>query len=450
MKSMRVKRVSGFLVLVFLCLVGFSIAKPSSQQNSQLSGQLCPKKIAAICTAYQPRWHADVIITKFLAGFPTDEGIIPPRVKIVSMYIDQGNASDLGHKIAAHYKIPLYTSITDALTLGGDKLAVDGILLIAEHGSYPVDRFGMTMYPRMRMEEEVFRVFEQSRCVVPIFHDKHLSYNWLDSKWIYDRAKDLDVPFMAGSCLPLVWRNPPLEHPVGCNISEAVVLAYHTLNSYGIHGLEILQSMLERRKGGETGVASVQCVRGRAFYKAAEEGKFSLELVREVLGRCSGIDIEKKGPFDKYEKHPIAIIVSYNDGTKGTVVMMDKYYGQRWFYGAKVDGNICATEIVYKLPPNYKDLPPAVPAFSYLCLNIEQMFVSGRPQYPIERTLLTSGIIAAAGRSVADGGRIIDTPFLDIKYKPYAIELIRPKTSFPRGASLGPWPPKSLKPFYQD
>ena len=129
--------------------------------------------------------------------------------------------------------------------------------------------------------------------------------------------------------------------------------------------------------------------------------------------------------------------------------MMNNYYGQRWFYGARVDGKICATEIVYNLPPNY-DLPPAVPAFSYLGLNIEQMFLTGKPQYPAERTLLASGIIATAARSLADGGKIIDTPFLDIKYKPYGLKLIRPKASSPKGASLGPWPPERLKPLYHD
>jgi hypothetical protein len=49
---------------------------------------------------------------------------------------------------------------------------------------------------------------------------------------------------------------------------------------------------------------------------------------------------------------------------------------------------------------------------------------------------------------MADSGRIIDTPFLDIKYKPYAVKPIRPKTGFPQGASLGPWPPEHLKPLY--
>lgn len=40
-----------------------------------------------------------------------------------------------------------YKSIAEALCLGGDKLAVDGVLLIGEHGTYPKNEAGMTLYP---------------------------------------------------------------------------------------------------------------------------------------------------------------------------------------------------------------------------------------------------------------------------------------------------------------
>ena len=92
------------------------------------------KKIAAIITEYWPRSHADVMVTKFLKGFPTDDGLIEPRVEIASMYIDHFPENDMGRKLAAEHNVPIYPTIVKALTLGGDELAVDGVLLIAENG----------------------------------------------------------------------------------------------------------------------------------------------------------------------------------------------------------------------------------------------------------------------------------------------------------------------------
>ena len=54
------------------------------------------KKIAAIVTSYSPHSHADVLIPKFLKGFPADEGLMPPKVELASMYLDQIHERDVG------------------------------------------------------------------------------------------------------------------------------------------------------------------------------------------------------------------------------------------------------------------------------------------------------------------------------------------------------------------
>ena len=92
------------------------------------------KKIAAVITEYRPNSHADVIVTKYLLGFPTDDGLMAPRVDVASMYVDQFPDQDLGRRMSASHNVPIYPSIVKALTLGGKDLAVDGVLLIGEHG----------------------------------------------------------------------------------------------------------------------------------------------------------------------------------------------------------------------------------------------------------------------------------------------------------------------------
>ena len=424
-----------------------SVSQPSTQgarnQAAAKPDAEDVKKIAAICTIYDPWYHADVIVTKFLAGFPTDDGLITAKVKIVSLYLDQSEPDDLGHNLAGHYGIPIYPTIEGALTLGGEELAVDGVLLIGEHGQYPRNRYGQEMYPRMLMMKEVLRVFEYSDRVVPVWYDKHLSYNWLDAKWVYDRTKELGVPIMGGSVIPLIWREPAgFEHPIGVKIDEAVVVIYGELDRYGFHGLEMLQCMLERRAGGETGVKSVECVQGDAFHQAAKAGRIPMDLVATVLKERADIDMPKR-PIKDNVKDPLAIIIDYIDGTHAAVLQLNKYYGPRWFYAAKVDGEVQTCEFIYLAPPDYK-YRKSSPAFSYLGLNEQQMFLTGRPQTPIERTLLTSGITSTAVRSRHDG-KPIKTPYLAINYKPYDFAPIRPSGSVPAGASLDPWPPENIK-----
>ena len=209
--------------------------KPASEQ----------KTVALIANIYRNSAHADVIATKLFAGIPTDDGMVAPQVKIVSVWIDQIGDNDTGVRIAGMNGAKMYDTIAGALTLGGEKLAVDAVIYVGEHGDYDKSRYGIKMYPRMNYLEQIFRVFDASNKSVPLFNDKHLAYSWLDSKWVYDRAKELNVPMMAGSSLPFCWRDQPLEHPLGVKITEAVAIGYASLDAYGFHVAEILQCMVE-------------------------------------------------------------------------------------------------------------------------------------------------------------------------------------------------------------
>ena len=80
------------------------------------------KRIAAIVTEYFAGSHADVIITKFLKGFPTDDGFQAPRVDVASIYIDQVSAQDIGVGLAAEHGVP----ISHAVTLGSPTGQLDG------------------------------------------------------------------------------------------------------------------------------------------------------------------------------------------------------------------------------------------------------------------------------------------------------------------------------------
>ncbi len=384
------------------------------------------KKIAAVITEYRVPAHADVIVGKFIKGFPTDDGLIEPQVDIVSMYLDQIPDNDIGLQVSKEYDIPIYQSISAALCLGGSELAVDGVLSIGEHGSYAYNEKGQHMYPRRFFFEQICGVFSTSGRSVPVFSDKHLSYNWRDSKWMYDRAQQLGVPFMAGSSIPLGWRDPWLEHELDAPIEDALVLSFGGIESYGYHGLEALQCMIERRSGGEAGLAAVQCLEGEAVWRAGADGLWS----RELAEAAAAAGETASGSMEESCDNPAAFLLEFRDGFKATLLQLNGY-AKEWSYAARVDGQVLATGLRTHGPP--------YPHFSYLGLNIEAMFLSGEPQYPVERTLLVSGALDALMDSRHRGHIRLETPHLDVAYRSYETMPIRPTGPLPTGASTVPF-----------
>lgn len=385
-------------------------------------------KIAAIVTAYYERSHADVIVTKFLQGIPTDDGLLEPEVEIVSLYIDQVDERDMGVPIAQQHGVPVYPSIPKALTLGGKDLAVDGVLLIGEHGDYAWNEKGQHLYPRKGFFEQICGVFATSGRSVPVFNDKHLSYNWHDAKWMYDRARELSVPFMAGSSVPVSYRNPWLEYDVGTPMDEAVSVGYANLDSYGFHTLELLQCMVERRAERETGIATVQCLEGNDVWKAGEDGRYDRGLLDAAIERMA---VKEGGrPEDHCEDHAV-FLMEYGDGLKTATFILNGFT-RGWGFAARRGERVDAMEVTLADTPH--------PHFSYLSLNIQRMFVTGEPAYPVERTLLISGALEALLDSRHRGHVPVETPHLDVAYASYTESPARPTGPRPVGASLDPLP----------
>ena len=98
-------------------------------------------KIAAICTVYFKHSHSQHIVDRFLEGYGWNGEHHHPEMDLVSIYVDQIGKTDFSKDRAARFPgMKMYPSIPEALTSGGSKLAVDGVLLIGEHGDYPKNR----------------------------------------------------------------------------------------------------------------------------------------------------------------------------------------------------------------------------------------------------------------------------------------------------------------------
>ena len=393
-------------------------------------------RVAAISTIYYARSHADAILTKFMKGMTTDEGCFPPEVELVSLYLDHVLESDIGVDLARQHGVTRHASIRRALHAGDNKLNVDAVLLIGEHGDYPWNERGRHMYPRRYFFEQIAGVFAESGRVVPVFNDKHFAYDFADARWVWDRAQELKIPLMAGSCLPLAWRNPWLEHELGTPIEEALAVGFGGIEAYGYHTIETLLCMIERRQGGESGVVAVQCLEGEEVWAARQRGQWSGELAEAA---CNAVEDRAEGRMEEVAKKPAVFLIEHADGLKSAALMLDGCV-QQWTYACRSQGQVLATEC-YLQP----DGPGA--SFGYLSRNIQRFFQTGQAPYPPARTLLATGIIDAAMNSRHEGHRRIETPWLDIAYESYATLPERPRGTRPSGASLHRDAPDLLLPW---
>jgi hypothetical protein len=343
---------------------------------------------------------------------------------LVSLYVDQVGDRDLSRDRAMRFpSMKMYPTIAEALTLGGSKLAVDGIVVVGEHGKYPRNEKGQTEYPRYQFFQEIFKVLKSSGRAVPIFNDKHLSWKWAWAKEMYDTAREIGAPLMAGSSLPVTWRTPSIEMPLGSRIKEALCVCYGGVDSYDYHGLETIQCMVERRHGGETGVKSMQAYRGDKFWTAMKEGVWPRDLMESALCRSHTLTPAREGFNDimpttedmqRLVKNPVAYRYEHNDGLYSTMLLMSGLV-KDFNFASRLDKGILSTQMYLPMPDGRTTLANF---FSPLVNNMEQMFLTGKATYPVERTLLTTGLTEAGVDSLFRGQTKLETPHLAIKYQP--------------------------------
>lgn len=392
--------------------------------ESHLTGSSARRpRVAALCTAFFHRSHAHVILENFLAPYLFNGRLVNSPADVVSLYVEQSPLNDMSRDVARQYDIPMYDTIAEALCCGGDSLAVDGVLSIAEHGDYPVNELGQVEYPRKRFFDETAAVVERCGRGVPVFNDKHLSYRWDWARQMYDTAGRLQIPLLAGSSVPLAQRCPPLDLPAGAEWTEAIAVHGGEIEVYDFHGLEILQSLAEGRRGGESGIAQVQFLRGDALWRAADEGRWSeslaLAAISTELGDRPGSLRElaeelrqREARSDRNrEATPHGILLTYRDGFRGAVLRLGNC-DTRWSFACRVTGEIQPRATRFYVGPwDNRNL------FKALSHAIQHLFVTGQVPYPVERTLLTTGVLAAAMESRLLGDQAVATPHLHITYK---------------------------------
>lgn len=381
------------------------------------------KRIAFIGTEVRTHSHAQHFLDRLAVGYGWRGGWQEPRLDIASVYIDQFPENDLGRVRVAKYGLQLVPSVADALTLGTGSLAVDGVVVIGEHGKYPRNEKRQVLYPRYEWFKECVRIFESSGRAVPVFNDKHLSTTWERCAEMVADSKRLNFPFLAGSSLPVTRRLPAVDVPHGAPLRESVCVGYGGLDSYDLHALETAQCMSERRKGGEAGVRSVHVLKGASMWDVlARPGREETRrLLVAALTRSHTLPVDGGYPDDRVSfewarrvfPEGTAYFIDHLDGFRTTMFLLaiqDFNYA-----GLRSDtGEIISCQMFLPMPTRGAT---TADFFHPLVRHIEDLVLTGKTPYPVERTLLTSGMVVAAVESVHRGNVAVETPKLNVRYE---------------------------------
>ncbi|MCY2948390.1 MAG: hypothetical protein NTZ71_09465 [Planctomycetota bacterium] len=402
------------------CLVSSMAA---TMAGAARSGQQGRPKIAFLGTVVRNLSHSQHFLDRFAMGYAWAGQWQKPRVELAGVYIDQFPESDLARQRAGKYGIKLKRSVEDALTLGTGTLAVDGVVIIGEHGNYPVNEKGQTLYPRHAWFKRIVKVFEQSGRSVPVFNDKHLSTTWNECAEMVADSKRLKFPFLAGSSLPVTWRMPQADLPLDAPIRESVCVAYGFVDSYDFHAFESAQCFAERRKGGEVGIKSVHALRGANLWKVLDrpDRARTRELFLAALCTSHTLPVESGYPtapvtwewLKKTMPDTTGFLVEHRDGFRSASFLT----GIRDFTCAvDVAGRDTPFTCLLHLPMPNRGSTTA-DFFNPLVRHIEEMVLTGKAPYPVERTLLTSGMVIAGVDSLHAGQVPVATPEMAVRYR---------------------------------
>ena len=380
------------------------------------------KRIAVIATIYRYLSHAQHFADRFLVGYPTEGRWHRPDMKVVSLFVDQKPEGDQSLDRAREFGFSVYPTIAEALRCGGDEVAVDAVLLIGEHGDYPHNEMNQVLYPRYEFFKECVKVFEADGRAVPIYNDKHLSYSFEKAKEMVDDGHRLGFGVLAGSSLPVTWRLPDVELPLECEIEEALMVGVGGSDPMDYHALEAMQCMVERRKGGETGVAAVQLIDGDDVWEAGKDGRWSMELLEAALSRSDtpcGLtdedgrtqDMIRNDEIYRLVENPAAYFIEYNDGLKATLLMLNGAV-RDYCFAAKLKDEPVPVSTQFFLTPT-----PNVTYSACLIAKIEELFETGIAPYPAERTLLVSGTLESCLTSRLQEHIRLETPHLNVEYR---------------------------------
>src|SRR5204862_200240 len=134
-----------------------------------------------------------------------------------------------------------------------------------------------------------------------------------------------------------------------------------------------LQCMVERRRGGETGVSAVQAVTGEGIAAALKARRWSRELLDAAAATTPA---PRKGRPRELRKNAVFFLLKYRDGLEAAVAMSTGLANEFAFAG-QVQGEARPRATWFRLQEGRP-----YGHFAHLLRAIEHTIHTGKPAYP--------------------------------------------------------------------
>ena len=171
----------------------------------------------------------------------------------------------------------------------------------------------------------------------------------------------------------------------------------------------MLQAFIEARKGGETGITHVEFLAREALFRAARQGRWSLDLARAAMRIEFGDKLpDITQPINKVE--PWGMLLTYRDGTRGTVLRLGATGTTRWHFACKLAG-----EPTPRVSSHYVGPWGNRCLFMGLSHAIQHFFATRTAPYPVEAHPFDHWH-RRGRRSLPAENRRLETPQLHIAY----------------------------------
>jgi hypothetical protein len=375
------------------------------------------RPIAVLGSVYRPLSYLYHLAGRFLHGYSSEGGTQFPAHRIESLWLDQLPANDISGDLCRRFGIRRARSVRDALLMG-DRLAVDGALIVLEHGNYARNARGQILYPREPIFAQVVDALQHAGQTIPVFLAKHLSHSFDEALDMFETARAFDLPLMAGSALPTAHHFPALSIAAGDPIREVLVAGYGPIEVFGFDALEAVQSIAEKRRGGESGVSAVRCLTGDEVWHAGDRGLWSWDLLQAALACGESVNLgdvrDNVGAVSlpgMPANPPVAFLIEYTDGTRATVLLLNGHI-QEFLAAVRPTDARAMTACRFLTPP-----APGMHHFDSHVDAIDRFLLSRQPTTPLQRTLLTTGLMERLLESAHDSGGRLPTPELTIQYR---------------------------------